>query len=89
MGPLAGMDAHLRKLYRVTTYFITQTVWKADLETRPTVEPLTLDRVMDIFAADLCRRNVEFRVPSNPLSDQEWMALLLKIYAPAFASSKQ
>ena len=63
-------------------------VWKADLENRPTVEPLTVDRVMNVFATDLRRRNVEFRVPTNPLSDQEWMALLLKIYAAAFASSK-
>lgn len=64
-------------------------VWKADLETPPRVEPLTLDRVMDIFAADLRRRNVEFRIPTDPLSDHEWRASLLKVYAPAFASSKQ
>ena len=65
-------------------------VWKADLETRPRVEPLTLDRVMEVFTADLRHRNVEFRPPTNPLSDREWISLLENTYSPlALRRSKQ
>jgi hypothetical protein len=35
---------------------------------------------MSIFAADLRRRNIDFRIPSDPLPDSEWMALLDRIY---------
>src|SRR5216684_8939429 len=50
-------------------------VWKADLETEASFESLTPDRVMSIFTADLHHRNVDFRLPTNPLSDEVWMAL--------------
>jgi hypothetical protein len=57
-------------------------VWKADLETQLHVEPLTLDRVMDVFTADLRRRNIEFRPPTDPVSDREWITLLENTYSP-------
>jgi hypothetical protein len=51
-------------------------VWKANLEPEKGFDALTLDRAMAIFIADLRERKVDFRVPSDPLSDKEWMALL-------------
>jgi hypothetical protein len=55
-------------------------VWKADLETDADFESLTLDRVMSIFMADLRRRGADFHLPTNPFSDNEWMAFLNRIY---------
>src|ERR1700723_3680937 len=55
-------------------------LWKGIRESEADSELLTLDRVMSIFAADLRRRNIDFRIPSDPLPDSEWMALLDRIY---------
>lgn len=55
-------------------------LWKGIRESEAHSESLTLDRVMSIFTADLRRRSIEFRVPADPLSDSEWMALLDRIY---------
>src|SRR5260370_15479383 len=55
-------------------------IWKANLETEANFESLSLDRVMSIFVADLLQRGADFHVPANPLSDNEWMALLDRSY---------
>jgi hypothetical protein len=55
-------------------------VWKANLEDKPNPESLGLDRVMSIFIADLHKRNVDFRVPADPLSDKPWIATLDSVY---------
>jgi hypothetical protein len=56
-------------------------VWKADIEPEVPIELLTLDRVMVIFIDDLRQRGTDFRIPTNPLSDGEWIALLGRTYA--------
>ena len=43
-------------------------------------ELLTLDRVMSVFIEDMRRRNLDFRIPTEPLSDSEWMELLDRVY---------
>lgn len=55
-------------------------VWKAIRESEADSKLLTLDRVMSIFTADLRSRNIDFRIPADPLSDGEWMSLLDRIY---------
>jgi hypothetical protein len=55
-------------------------LWKAIRESEAHSEVLTLDRVMSIFIADLRQRNIDFRIPNDPLSDTEWMALLDRTY---------
>jgi hypothetical protein len=55
-------------------------VWKANLEPETRVAALTLDRVMSIFVTDLRQRGSDFGLPANPLSDQEWSALLEHVY---------
>jgi hypothetical protein len=55
-------------------------VWKADLETEAQAEPLSLDHVMSVFISDLRKQGADFHLPTNPLSDNEWMALLDRIY---------
>jgi hypothetical protein len=55
-------------------------LWKGIRESEMNSESLTLDRVMTIFIGDLRRRSVEFRIPTDPLSDSEWMALLDRVY---------
>src|SRR5260370_20411181 len=61
-------------------------LWKANLETEAHFALLTLDRVMSIFIADLRQRRADFRLPGTPLSDNEWMALLHRIYGVGPAS---
>jgi hypothetical protein len=55
-------------------------LWKAIRESEAHSELLTLDRVMSIFVADFRRRSIDFRIPADPLSDSDWMALLDRIY---------
>ena len=55
-------------------------VWKAIRESESYGELLTLDRVMGIFIADLHGRGIDFRIPADPLSDDEWMSLLDRVY---------
>ena len=55
-------------------------LWKAIRESEAHSEVLTLDHVMSIFIADLRRRSIDFRIPADPLSDDEWMSLLDRIY---------
>lgn len=57
-------------------------LWKAQIRDRDaSTENLTLDHIMEIFAADLRRRNVKFEVPSDPPSDTAWILLLQRTYA--------
>ena len=57
-------------------------LWKAAIGDRESnAGDLTLDRIMAIFAADLCRRRVDFQVPSDPLADTAWILLLQRVYA--------
>jgi hypothetical protein len=35
---------------------------------------------MTIFISDLRRRNIDFKIPADPLSDTKWMALLDRVY---------
>ena len=56
-------------------------LWKAQVphnESRP--DHLTLDRIMEIFMADLRHRCIDFHVPSDPLADTAWILLLQRIY---------
>jgi hypothetical protein len=55
-------------------------LWKAIRESEADSEHLGLDQVMTIFIGDLRRRGIDFSVPSDPLSDGEWMALLDRTY---------
>jgi hypothetical protein len=55
-------------------------VWKAIRDSEPQSELLGLDRVMTIFISDLRRRNIDFKIPADPLSDTKWMALLDRVY---------
>jgi hypothetical protein len=57
-------------------------LWKAAIGDRESnAGDLTLDRIMAIFTADLCRRRVDFQVPSDPLADTSWILLLQRVYA--------
>jgi hypothetical protein len=57
-------------------------LWKAEVRNgNPGADHLTLDRIMEIFTADLRRRNVDFQVPSDPLADTPWILLLQRAYA--------
>jgi hypothetical protein len=65
-------------------------LWKAIRESEAHSEVLTLDRVMSIFIADLRQRNIDFRIPNDPLSDTEWMALLDRTYTvPDFQKANE
>jgi len=66
-------------------------LWKAIRESETHSESLTLDRVMSIFITDLRRRNIDFRIPTDPLSDSEWIELLDRIYyvGPGSENAKQ
>jgi hypothetical protein len=55
-------------------------VWKANLEPEANSESLNLDRVMSIFIADLRKREIDFRIPGDPLSDKTWIATLDSVY---------
>jgi hypothetical protein len=55
-------------------------LWKAIRASEAHSEVLNLDKVMGIFIADLRRRGIDFRIPADPLSDDEWMSLLDRIY---------
>jgi len=57
-------------------------VWKAEVRDRDLKDDnLDLDRVMAIFTADLRRRNVDFDMPSDPLSSAAWLLVLQQAYA--------
>jgi len=57
-------------------------VWKAEIrDGKSNSDNLILDRIMEIFTADLRRRCVDFQVPSDPLADTAWILLLQRIYA--------
>ena len=57
-------------------------LWKAGVrDGYVRVENLTLDRIMEVFTADLRQRKVEFEVPADPLRDTAWILLLQRIYA--------
>jgi hypothetical protein len=56
-------------------------LWKAEVRNgNSSIEHLTLDRIMEIFTADLRRRCVEFQAPSDPLADTAWIFPLKRIY---------
>jgi hypothetical protein len=66
-------------------------VWKANLEADANSESLNLDRVMSVFIADLRKRNIDFRVPGDPLFDKTWIATLDTAYGtvPYVADPKE
>ena len=66
-------------------------VWKAEVQDKELKrESLNLDRIMAVFTADLRHRRVHFQVPSDPLSDSQWILLLQRIYAdPIDSTTKQ
>lgn len=56
-------------------------VWKAEVRDREFgSDVLTLGRIMEIFTSDLHRRNVDFQMPSDPLTDPSWILLLQRTY---------
>jgi hypothetical protein len=55
-------------------------LWKGIRESEARAESLTLDRIMNIFIADLRGRGIDFQIPTDPLADREWLALLNRIY---------
>ena len=65
-------------------------VWKAEVRDRELKnDNLDLDRVMAIFTADLRRRNVDFDLPSDPLTSAPWHLVLQQTYAdPILARGK-
>lgn len=61
-------------------------LWKAEVRneaSRP--QGLTLNRIMEIFIADLHHRGFDCEIPSNPLADTPWILLLQRIYTPPIA----
>jgi hypothetical protein len=57
-------------------------IWKAAIRDRESsTDNLTIDRIMAIFTAELRHRNVDFQVPSDPLTDASWIVLLQRNYA--------
>jgi len=56
-------------------------LWKAEVRNKGAKpDNLNLDRTMAIFIADLRRRGVSFHLPSDPLTDTEWILLLQRTY---------
>ncbi|MCP1471714.1 hypothetical protein J3E64_003427 [Sphingobium sp. OAS761] len=45
------------------------------------LDDLSVDRVMDIFASDLAKRDIAFTMPADPLNDAAFKALLMAEYA--------
>ena len=62
-------------------------LWKAAVgDSKERADSLTLDRIMEIFASDLKEQHVEFQVPSDPLTDTAWAALLARSYVRTCAA---
>jgi hypothetical protein len=66
-------------------------LWKAEVRYRDSSSDyLTLDRIMEIFKADLRHRSVDFQMPSDPLAETTWILLLQRTYAdPTDSGAKQ
>jgi hypothetical protein len=66
-------------------------LWKAEVRNgNPGINHLTLDRIMEIFTADLRHRNMDFQVPVDPLADTAWILLLQRVYAdPSDSGGKE
>jgi hypothetical protein len=66
-------------------------LWKAEVRNgNRGIEHLTLDRIMEIFTADLRHRGVDFQAPSDPLANTAWILLLQRVYAhPTRSAAKQ
>jgi hypothetical protein len=66
-------------------------LWKAEVRNgNPGVDHLTLDRIMEIFTADLRHRGIDFQVLSDPLTDTPWILLLQRVHAnPTDSGGKQ
>lgn len=45
-------------------------------------DDINIEQVFDIIFADLKKRGVKFEMPSDPLTDQEFIALLTQVYDP-------
>lgn len=59
-------------------------LWKAAIGGRKSnADDLTLDRIMEIFTADLRHRRVDFQMPSDPLTDTTWILMLQATYTHA------
>jgi hypothetical protein len=55
-------------------------LWKAEVRDESKPDNLNLDRIMAVFTTDLRHRGIDFRVPSDPLTDTTWILLLQRIY---------
>ena len=56
-------------------------LWKAEVRDREwKPDNLALDRIMAIFTADLRHRDIDFQVPSGPLTDTAWILMLQRTY---------
>ena len=65
-------------------------LWKAEVRNgNPGIDRLTLERIMEIFTADLRDQNVDFQVSSDPLADTAWILLLQRIYADTTDSERK
>lgn len=61
-------------------------LWKAEIgDRKSTTDNLTLDRIMAIFTADLRHRCVDFQMPSDPLTDSNWILTLQRTYTHPIA----
>ena len=60
-------------------------VWKAEVRRTERVDPLTLDRVVGVFHADLRARGVRVETPSEPLADTAWLLTLQRTYPDLIA----
>jgi hypothetical protein len=73
-------DGELRATYPERAIRLS-VLWKAAVgDSGERADSLTLGRIMEILAKDLKKRQVEFQVPSDPLTDTEWIVLLERIY---------
>jgi len=62
-------------------------LWKGEVRDRDSSnDDLTLNRIMEIFTADLRHRSVDFQVPSDPRADTAWVRLLQRAYATPLGS---
>jgi hypothetical protein len=79
-------DGEIRATYAQRAIRLS-VLWKAAVgNSKERADSLTLDRIMEIFASDLKEQHVEFQVPSDPLTDTAWAALLARSYVRTCAA---
>lgn len=65
-------------------------LWKAAIgDRKSTTDDLTLDRIMAIFTADLRHRCVDFQMPSDPVTDSNWILMLQRTYTHPMAATSR